>query len=88
MVEVFQAERCVLFTGRHARSVGPKTLLLALIFAGLLIGVWMLFKDIGQLVAWNHADGLDILWDSLLGLTLLGILIFIFGVWRFKRQFS
>jgi ABC-2 type transport system permease protein len=32
--------------------------------------------------------GLDILWDSLLGLTLLGILIFIFGVWRFKRQFS
>jgi ABC-2 type transport system permease protein len=32
--------------------------------------------------------GLDILWDSLLGLTLLGILIFAFGVWRFKRQFS
>jgi len=32
--------------------------------------------------------GLDILWDSLLGLTLLGILIFTFGVWRFKRQFS
>ena len=32
--------------------------------------------------------GLDILWDSLLGLTLLGIVIFSFGVWRFKRQFS
>ncbi|MBE9550811.1 MAG: ABC transporter permease [Proteobacteria bacterium] len=32
--------------------------------------------------------GLDILWDSLLGLALLGILIFTFGVWRFKRQFS
>ncbi len=32
--------------------------------------------------------GLDILWDSLLGLTLLGSLIFAFGVWRFKRQFG
>ena len=32
--------------------------------------------------------GLDILWDSLLGLTLLGVVIFSFGVWRFKRQFS
>jgi len=32
--------------------------------------------------------GLDILWDSLLGLALLGSLIFAFGVWRFKRQFG
>ena len=32
--------------------------------------------------------GLDILWDSLLGLTTLGVVIFTFGVWRFKRQFS
>ena len=32
--------------------------------------------------------GLDILWDSLLGLTLLGIIIFSFGVWRFRRQFN
>jgi len=32
--------------------------------------------------------GLDILWDSLLGLTLLGIVIFSFGVWRFRRQFN
>ena len=32
--------------------------------------------------------GLDILWDSLLGLTLLGSLIFGFGVWRFRRQFG
>ncbi len=31
--------------------------------------------------------GVDILWDSLLGLTLLGIVIFSFGVWRFRRQF-
>jgi ABC-2 type transport system permease protein len=31
---------------------------------------------------------LDILWDSLLGLTLLGSLIFSVGVWRFKRQFG
>ena len=32
--------------------------------------------------------GLDILWDSLLGLALLGSLIFSVGVWRFKRQFG
>ena len=32
--------------------------------------------------------GLDVLWDSLLGLTLLGSLIFAFGAWRFKRQFG
>jgi len=32
--------------------------------------------------------GLKILWDSLLGLTLLGSLVFSFGVWRFRRQFG
>jgi len=32
--------------------------------------------------------GLDVLWDSLIGLGLLGSLIFSFGVWRFKRQFG
>ncbi|HDY83445.1 MAG TPA: ABC transporter permease, partial [Halieaceae bacterium] len=32
--------------------------------------------------------GLRILWDSLLGLTLLGSLVFGFGVWRFRRQFG
>jgi len=32
--------------------------------------------------------GLDILWDSLLGLTLLGSVFFGFGVWRFRRQFE
>jgi len=32
--------------------------------------------------------GLDILWDSLLSLALLGSVIFGFGVWRFRRQFE
>jgi len=32
--------------------------------------------------------GLKILWDSLLGLILLGSLVFGFGVWRFRRQFG
>ena len=32
--------------------------------------------------------GLNVLWDSLLGLALLGIVIFGFGVWRFKHQFG
>lgn len=32
--------------------------------------------------------GIRILWDSLLGLALLGALIFGFGAWRFRRQFG
>lgn len=32
--------------------------------------------------------GVEILWDSLLGLALLGSLIFAYGTWRFRRQFS
>ena len=32
--------------------------------------------------------GLDILWDSVLGLAILGAVIFAFGVLRFKRQFG
>jgi len=32
--------------------------------------------------------GIGILWDSLLGLSLLGSLVFGFGVWRFRRQFE
>lgn len=32
--------------------------------------------------------GLEILWDSLLELTLLGSVIFLFGVWRFQRKFN
>ena len=32
--------------------------------------------------------GVALLWDSLLGLILLGIMIFGFGVWRFRRQFE
>ena len=31
--------------------------------------------------------GIKILWDSLLGLGMLGSLVFGFGVWRFRRQF-
>ncbi len=31
--------------------------------------------------------GIKILWDSLLGLGMLGSLVFSFGVWRFRRQF-
>jgi ABC-2 type transport system permease protein len=31
--------------------------------------------------------GVNILWDSLLSLTLLGGVIFAIGLWRFRRQF-
>ena len=32
--------------------------------------------------------GIDVLWDSILGLTALGAVFFNFGVWRFRRQFG
>jgi ABC-2 type transport system permease protein len=32
--------------------------------------------------------GIDILWDSVLGLSVLGVVFFSFGVWRFRRQFG
>jgi len=32
--------------------------------------------------------GIEILWDSLLGLSVLGLVFFNFGVWRFRRQFG
>jgi ABC-2 type transport system permease protein len=32
--------------------------------------------------------GLTILWDSLLNLSSLGLVIFSFGIWRFRRQFA
>jgi ABC-2 type transport system permease protein len=32
--------------------------------------------------------GVDILWNSLLGLSVLGCVFFSFGVWRFRRQFG
>jgi ABC-2 type transport system permease protein len=32
--------------------------------------------------------GVDILWDSLFGLSVLGGVFFSFGVWNFRRQFG
>jgi ABC-2 type transport system permease protein len=45
------------------------------------------FIEMGYAILLKGA-GIDILTDSLLGLTLLGIVFFSFGVWRFRRQFG
>jgi len=45
------------------------------------------FIEMGYSILLKGA-GLDVLWDSLLGLTLLGAGIFGFGVRRFRRQFG
>lgn len=45
------------------------------------------FIDMGYAILLKGA-GLEVLWDSLLGLALLGMAIFSFGVWRFERQFK
>jgi ABC-2 type transport system permease protein len=53
----------------------------------------MLFSPLYHFIEMGYSlllkgAGLDVLWDSLLILVLLGIVIFSFGVWRFKRQFG
>ncbi len=45
------------------------------------------FIEMGYAIMLKGA-GLDVLWDSLLGLALLGLAILGFGVWRFERQFK
>jgi len=60
----------------------PEALRIAMIFSPLSY-----FIEMGYGILLKGA-GVAILWDSMLGLTLLGIVIFSFGVWRFKRQFN
>jgi len=45
------------------------------------------FNEISYAILLKGA-GVDILWDSLLGLSVLGAVFFNFGVWRFRRQFG
>lgn len=45
------------------------------------------FIELGYDILLKGAE-FDILWDSLLELALLGIVVFSFGVWRFRRQFG
>ncbi len=45
------------------------------------------YIDLGYGILLKGA-GLIVLWDSVLGLAALGILIFLFGIWRFRRQFG
>ena len=45
------------------------------------------FNEMGYAILFKGA-GLDIIWDSLLGLSVLGGFFFNFGVWRFRKQFG
>lgn len=45
------------------------------------------FVELGDAILPKGA-GLTVLWDSRLGLALLGMAIHTFGVWRFERQFK
>jgi len=45
------------------------------------------FLDIAYGILLKGA-GMDILWDSVLVMTLLGVAVFSFGMWRFRRQFQ
>ncbi len=45
------------------------------------------YIDLGYGILLKGA-GMSVLWDSVLGLSLLGAVIFLFGIWRFRRQFG
>ena len=45
------------------------------------------FLDVGLGIFLKNA-GLDILWNSILGIAVLGSGVFAFGLWRFRRQFD
>jgi len=60
----------------------PEALRMAMVFSPLSY-----FIEMGYGILLKGA-GVAILWNSMLGLTLLGIVIFSFGVWRFRRQFN
>jgi len=45
------------------------------------------FIEIGYAILLKGA-GVEVLWDSLLGLSVLGVVIFAFGALRFRRQFD
>ncbi|HBH34882.1 MAG TPA: ABC transporter permease, partial [Gammaproteobacteria bacterium] len=60
----------------------PEALRMAMVFSPLSY-----FIEMGYGILLKGA-GVAILWDSMLGLTLLGVVIFSFGVWRFRRQFN
>jgi len=54
---------------------------------GMRLSPLYYFNDLSYAILFKGA-GLDVLWDSLLGLFVLGMGIFNFGVWRFRRQFE
>jgi len=57
MANLVPIRRCLIFAGKYDRSLGPKAVLFAVVFAALLVGVWVLFKDIDRLFVWNNPGG-------------------------------
>lgn len=54
---------------------------------GMKVSPLYYYNDMGYAILLKGA-GLSVIWDSLLGLLLLGVGFFNFGVWRFRRQFG
>ncbi len=54
---------------------------------GMVISPLSYYNEMAYAILLKGA-GIDILWDSILGLTILGAVFFNFGVWRFRRQFG
>ncbi len=55
---------------------------------GDLISVASKFPGRIQQGSFFKGAGLEILWDSVLAMVLLGSAVFGFGMWRFRRQFE
>ncbi|MCX7099407.1 MAG: ABC transporter permease [Methylococcales bacterium] len=54
---------------------------------GMTVSPLYYYNDMSYAILFKGA-GINIIWDSLLGLSALGLAFFNFGVWRFRRQFA
>jgi ABC-2 type transport system permease protein len=83
MLAIFTFVPIILFSGIHTPDEGMPRWLHAIV----------LFNPLAHYIDATYSillrgAGLDLVWDSVLAMALLGGAVFSFGVWRFRRQFE
>jgi ABC-2 type transport system permease protein len=83
MLAIFTFVPIILFSGIHTPDEGMPGWLHAIV----------LFNPLAHYINATYSillrgAGLDLVWDSVLAMALLGGAVFGFGVWRFRRQFE
>lgn len=83
MLAIFTFVPIILFSGIHTPHEGmPRWLHMIVLFNPLAHYIDATYSIL------LRGAGLDLIWDSVLAMALLGGAVFGFGVWRFRRQFE